>query len=53
MKHVWFINDSEFTLREGYVEEFYNQFNDAFIYQDKNQLIPIDYITIQNIFENK
>ncbi len=53
MKHIWFINDSKFTLGEGYVENFYKQFNDAFIYQDENQLIPVDRVSIENIFDNQ
>lgn len=53
MKHIWFINDGNFTLGEGYVEDFYKQFNDAFIYPDENQLIPVDRVSIENIFDNQ
>ena len=44
MKHVWFINDSEFTLREGYVEEFYNQFNE----EEKSQIVKTKVINNDN-----
>ena len=53
MKHIWCIDDYNFTLNEGYVLDDYKTFEDDFVYSDETQKHVIGTYKIENIFDNK
>lgn len=53
MKHIWCIDDDKFILKEGYVLDDYQDYEDDFVYFDESQKSRIGVYKVGNIFENK
>lgn len=53
MKHIWYIDDNNFTLNEGYVNNDYRDHVGIFVYDDETEMHVKEVCDIENVFENK
>lgn len=56
MKHIWYIDDNNFILNEGYVMDDYKKYDNNYVWEYCDNEIYVHNLGIfetENIFENK